>query len=511
MKNIVKASIAGIAFKLEETAYNKLEGYLNRIRSSYGNSPDGEEILSDIEARIAEIILTRQDASVIVPLSLIDSTLAQLGAPEEISEGAPEGTAEKSGEGRKETVNQAPSLQGIPHRLYRNSENAKLGGVCSGLAAYFDVDPVVVRLLFAAPLVLLVFFAIIGWGWLVPLITGIMTCAFILYFLLWIVIPKAKTPLQKLEMKGEKITKDTLEQSFREEFQSRSNDPKNIELRAKNERNASVFSEFVSIIGKILLFCVKAFVAIIGFSFAMAIIGILVAIIAILFGGPGAIHGLSSSSPSLIAILILLAVLIPLGLAVYGILKMLFNFNPSRPFVSTLLVVWVLTLVFGTVILIKDFDNIRFDRNFSIRWNGTDWWTERSSDRRTNPAGNDEAIRLVEPLTIAGDTLYVIPADSTVVIPHNFTVKIRQGNDKYDTPTAVVRKSYRGYESDGNQEYVDQISVEYLMQNDTLFVKPIIPDIAEVENEYAELNLYLPQERTVVVQPGINYNEYLNK
>lgn len=509
MKNIVKASIAGIAFKLEEAAYTKLESYLNRIRSSYGNSPDGEEILSDIEARIAEIILTRQEASVVVPASLIDSTLAQLGAPEEISEGAPEGTSEKNGEGRKETTNPTPSSQAIPHRLYRNPEGAKFGGVCSGLAAYFNVDPVMVRLLFAAPLVLLVFFAIIDWDWLVPLITGIMTCAFILYFLLWIVIPKAKTPLQKLEMKGEKITKDTLEQSFREEFQSRSNDPKNIELRAKNERNASVFSEFVSIIGKILLFCAKAFVSIIGFSFAMAIVGILVAIIAIVFGGSGVIHGVSGSSSALIAILILLAILIPLGLAVYGILKMLFNFNPSRPFVSTMLVVWVLTLVFGTVILIKNFDNIRFDDRFSIRWRNNGWGSSWEYRNRTN-TDNENAHRTVLPLEIVGDTLYVVPADSTVVIPDNFTVKVRQENDKYNTPQLVIRKSYRNYEPGGSQEYIDQIKVDYTLRNDTLFVHPIIPDLTDVDNERAELNIYLPQKREVVVSSGINYNEYFN-
>ena len=506
MKGIVNVSIAGIAFKLEDEAFARLERYLNDIRSGYGNTADGEEIMSDIEARIAEIILTQQNASVVVPLSLINSVLDRLGAPEDISEGAPANAA------NQERANATgSSTKSIPHRLYRNPEGAKFGGVCSGLAAYFNVDPVWIRLLFAAPLVLLVFFTIIHWRWLVPTMTGFMTTAFILYFLLWIVIPKAKTPLQKLEMKGEKITKDTLEQSFREEFQSRSNDPQNIELRARNERNASVFSEFVSIIGKILLFCAKALAAIIGFSLMIAIVGIIVALAAVLIGGPAAIHGITSTSPTMLAVLLLLAVLIPLSLAVYGILKMLFGFNQNKPFVTTLLVIWVLTLVFGTVIFIKDHDNIRFDRHVNIGWNDG-WWERRRDreDRRENRRAEQEpenGSATSIPFAFTADTLFVAPMDS-LQMPDNFVVKIRNGSTHYSEPTLVVRRSGKDNRPAG-EEIPGEPTIGYTLRNDTLYLNPATLETAA--NERSEVNIHLPLEKTVIVSKGINYNEYFDR
>lgn len=491
MKGIVNVSIAGIAFKLDEAAYTRLNDYLRQIRGSYGDSPEGEEIVSDLEARIAEIILTRQNASVIVPLALVDEALAQLGAPEEISGG--EGTASSATDGPTTSAPSSAFGGAIAHRLYRNPDGAKLGGVCSGLGAYFNVDPALVRLIFAAPLVLMIFFFILHWDHLGRIMTGLMTSSFILYPLLWIVIPKAKTPLQKLEMQGEKITREKLEQTFRAEFERRGNAPQHIEQRARSARNASVFSEIVSIFGRIVLFFIKAVVAIVGFAFIIAAVAIIAAVGAVLIGGTGAVvSGLTATSPVLIVVLLCLAVLIPLIFAVYGILKFLFGFSHNKPLLTTMMVIWLLTLAFGTVILIKDFDNIRFSDNFHIGWldhedgNGrvtrTSGWTD----------GEEGAAETVYPLTLTADTLFVAPAQG-VTLPEGFVLKLR-GSDttRYAEPSLVVRTR------EGTNP-----KLEYTLQGDTLYLHTPRPEASEV-------NLCLP-EKTVVVAPGINTNEYYER
>ena len=124
MNEIKKCSLSGVGFTFEKVAYNRLNDYLNSLKEAYKNSADCDEILADIEARIAELILSAQsDAQNVVCLPLIENIISQLGSPEDIS--------------GEETAPKAESQARIPRRLYRDMENSKLGGVCAGLAKYF--------------------------------------------------------------------------------------------------------------------------------------------------------------------------------------------------------------------------------------------------------------------------------------------------------------------------------------------------------------------------------------
>ena len=116
MNEIKKCSLSGIGFTLEKVAYNRLNDYLNSLKEAYKNSADCEEIMADIEARIAELILSVQsDTQCVVTLPIVENIIAQLGSPEDIS-----------GEESKPKVE---SSTRIPRRLYRDMENSKLGGV----------------------------------------------------------------------------------------------------------------------------------------------------------------------------------------------------------------------------------------------------------------------------------------------------------------------------------------------------------------------------------------------
>ena len=140
MNEIKKCSISGVAFTFEKVAYNRLSEYIDSLKRAYKNSTECDEIIADIEARIAELILSAQsDQSQVVCLPLIENIIAQLGTAEDIS-------------GDDEPAAPATDTR-ITRRLYRDMDNSKLGGVCSGLGKYFNIDPVWVRLAIFAPLI----------------------------------------------------------------------------------------------------------------------------------------------------------------------------------------------------------------------------------------------------------------------------------------------------------------------------------------------------------------------
>ena len=118
MKEVKKCSISGVAFTMDTDAYQELEAYLESLKKTYKETPDGAEIVADIEARIAELILSAQDSTRVVEKPLILNIIRQMGTAEDISEEEP---------GR------SPEEPRIPRRLYRDTENAKLGGVCAGI------------------------------------------------------------------------------------------------------------------------------------------------------------------------------------------------------------------------------------------------------------------------------------------------------------------------------------------------------------------------------------------
>ncbi|MFQ8826364.1 MAG: PspC domain-containing protein [Alistipes sp.] len=125
MNHTINVSIAGVAFVLDSEGYELLKDYLVRIEVAYKDDPDGAEILSDIEARVSELILNRQNADTVVPPEVIREIIGQLGWPDGVAAQGPVEGAEMPENGADNTLSR---------RLYRNPDGAKLGGVCNGLA-----------------------------------------------------------------------------------------------------------------------------------------------------------------------------------------------------------------------------------------------------------------------------------------------------------------------------------------------------------------------------------------
>ena len=183
MKKTMTVSLSGSIFNLEEDAYNVLNGYLKRLEFHFTNEEGKQEIISDIETRIAEHLReTIKQESQAVDINEINRIIKIMGEPGEI-------------EGEENMKNNIQNDYRSYRRLYRDTDDKILGGVCSGIGYYWRIEPLVLRLLFVFTLF---------WGGL----------GFIAYIILWIVVPPAYTSSQKLEMKGEPVNADNLGRSY---------------------------------------------------------------------------------------------------------------------------------------------------------------------------------------------------------------------------------------------------------------------------------------------------------
>ena len=174
MNKVLQINVGGISFTIDDDAFRKLDAYLNELELHFKYSDSSEEILGDIEARLAELLTDRLRGREIVNLADVLATIKVMGKPNQFED---------------EFIESEPRSRGAwdiktGKKLFRDGDNKVIGGVCSGVAAYLGIeDPVWVRLAFA-----LMFFA--GFGTLA-------------YIVLWVVVPEAKTAGDRLAMMGE--------------------------------------------------------------------------------------------------------------------------------------------------------------------------------------------------------------------------------------------------------------------------------------------------------------------
>ncbi|WP_348716165.1 PspC domain-containing protein [uncultured Alistipes sp.] len=319
MNTVKKCSISGIAFTLADDAFEVLDAYLKRLRTQYAGHKDGDEIVADIEARIAELILSAQDGTRTVELPLIRNIIAQMGSPEQIGEEGAEGPK--------------PAAPRIPRRLYRDPENAKLGGVCAGLGKYFDVDSVWIRLAFFSPLLAMVLFNWIPLSHFFDRLAGNLMGFFVLgYLIMWFVVPTARTARQKLEMKGERITSAAIGSAT-------------AAAGGVDGDSKTVVASTVSAFGTVLLILLKLFAGLIVFTLMVAACGLIVA----LFNLGVVVPHLSDLSGfhvvDLTATFGLLIVLIPCLLMIYVLMCLIASRRPSGRWTLATFLLWIVTII----------------------------------------------------------------------------------------------------------------------------------------------------------------------
>ncbi len=195
MKKTFSVNLGNRVYNIDDDAYARLKEYLDHIEAYFSDDKEREDIISDIEGRLSEIFseklnLTRQ----VITLSDVQDAIKIMGDPDVIG-------GEKSKSENKRSHYGTYEKSYSRRRLYRDDDNRVFGGVCSGLGYYFDIDPVILRI------ALVVLFLVGGFGLL-------------LYLIMWLVVPKARTTAQKLEMRGSSVNASNIGNFFREEFDS---------------------------------------------------------------------------------------------------------------------------------------------------------------------------------------------------------------------------------------------------------------------------------------------------
>ena len=189
MKITVSINLGGYSFNIDEDAYGELKRYLKSLEIHFAGEESSSEILSDIEARMAELFRARLSAyKQVITMDDVRYAVSVLGTPEDISE--EEGTSAR----------EKFSTPGY-HRMYRDPDRRIIGGVCAGMGAYWSIDPWIVRVIFL-------------------ILTMMGGLGILIYLILYIVLPEAKTTSQKIEMKGAPVNIHNIKESVKNEFEN---------------------------------------------------------------------------------------------------------------------------------------------------------------------------------------------------------------------------------------------------------------------------------------------------
>ena len=257
MNKTVNINIGGLFFHMDEDAYQKMSKYFEAVKRSLSNSSGQDEIMKDIEMRVAELITERQLSDrTVVNNADVEDVIKIMGQPEDYriddEAEAPKTENYYASSGRK--------------KLYRDKDRGTIAGVCTGLGHYFGVEALWFKIVF-------LIFVFAGFG------SGI-----IAYFVLWIAIPKANTTSEKLEMTGQPVTISNIEKKVREEFDSVSEKFKNADYDKIGNQVRHGAEKVGNGIGDVILRIFGAFAKVLGaliliFS-SMSLVGLFIGMFA---------------------------------------------------------------------------------------------------------------------------------------------------------------------------------------------------------------------------------------
>ncbi len=259
MKTTISINLGGIAFTIDDDAYRELKKYLDALSNHFNKEEGGDEILTDIEARIAEEFARKRESGIqVISISMVQEIISRMGRIEDLTG---EKTTETDGVKIEDPYFARTDNERVKgaKKLYRDPETAMLAGVSSGLAAYFNIDPSIPRLFF----VLLTIFG----G------TGIL-----IYIILWLVLPEADTPLKQSELRGESPTIKDIEKKFKGMFETGKKKISEIDTEKAKES----VKHGATVVANTLSHTIRTIVQIIA-----RIIGVIIGIIGTLFSFVG--------------------------------------------------------------------------------------------------------------------------------------------------------------------------------------------------------------------------------
>ena len=480
MKRVETIHINGIVFSITDDAYSKLKSYLDILTKKFANEQEGEEIIADIEARISELFAERNGGkSRVVTLEDVVAVIETLGAPDDIAD------TDVDAETGSAPPPRPPQTEKPPKRLFRDPDGRYIGGVCAGIAAWVGISPLIVRLLF--------FIFAISWG----ISIGV-------YFVLWIIVPQAKTTAQKLEMHGEPVTISNIEKNIRESL----SDP-SLKQSFHNflDEAGEIFEKIFSIFGRFVGVLLGLFLCCWGILMAVVVI-MLFNMQDIFFYRFVEWDFLSFTemlryfiSPTSYTILVVCAVVI-FSLTIFAFLfwgvKLITGFKVKSKWVHVVLfLLWIATIITGLVVGFAEV------RNYV-------WRSEEIVETRT---------------ISAADTLYIMANPSSLQISNNpMDIYFDKDNQRfYGKPTLNIRQSEDGQvslrlirEAFGENKlaayrYAENISYNVEIVDSLLFFDSFFSVLPYNKWKFQrlEMTLYIPAGTVIVADKTLQHDRFL--
>ncbi|MCU0679216.1 MAG: PspC domain-containing protein, partial [Planctomycetes bacterium] len=234
MEKAISINLGGMLFNIDEDAYEQLAAYLKSVNDHY--RPGGEEIIKDIEVSIAEKFSVKvKSGCQIMAKADVEEVIKIMGTVEEFEQA-----------GAEETANGKNGINAASRKLYRNADDVVIAGVCSGLAVYFGVDPLIIRLIFIV----------------LALANGL---GILIYIIFWLIVSKAATSVEKLEMRGAPANLKKIEEAVKKKS-TQARELGRDALRSFRQNRSALFYRIIALPVKIIevgaLFIKKLFGAV---------------------------------------------------------------------------------------------------------------------------------------------------------------------------------------------------------------------------------------------------------
>ena len=492
MNKTIIININGTVFHIEEQAYELLKDYMTDVKRHFFNSADSLEITTDIENRIAEMfteILTREARQAIIDQD-VSAVIEQMGSVKDFE------NAEETGQ--NDFHEPAYHMgNGSSRRLFRDSEDHLVAGVCAGIANYFDIQAIWVRLFFA------ISFAFAGTGLLV-------------YIILWIIVPKAATRADRMVMKGEPLDL----QGFKRNFEAEMNTVGGRLAELRHEARPLVYQtrDFVSDFfhhlsiffggaGKILI---KVLGIMLILSCIAGIIAIIIAFTATWFFG-----GHNFSIPdnffnyqyiNQVRVAVALLAIIPLTTLIIIISAAVFNTTPlNRSAGFTLLILWISSLAIlifhGSRVAAEFRDSAGFTQTINLKPNAKQVYYLQLNETMVLTAEDSSRLDIK---TKFKDMILTDGDHYDDFEPRSMHMNIEKADVPY--PVLVEEFTAQGYDYESALNHARNTRYIFTQQDSILRFDYKLRRLNDIQwhNEEVKLTLRIPLNATIMVNEKIN-------
>lgn len=494
MKKTFTINISGTIFHIDDDAFEKLQRYLQMLNRHFGVAPEGLEIIQDIEARIAELFIEKTSNKVeVITDVMVDEVIARMGKPEDFMESEEEKVDQSAQDGA------SAQDQRLRRRLYRDGDSRVLGGVCSGMAAYFNIDVVILRVI----LVLLFFLS--GTGLLI-------------YIILWIVVPKAKTTAQKLEMKGKEATISNIEKTIREDVNEVSENINRFKSASSSDGNTrrERFGDVVTSVFRVVL---RVLVLLFGVILLVGGIASLIGFVTSLVVGNSFMHGgvwdfgwnsnvnltgllqqfISPGAYTIALIAIAILAGIPILLLMFVGTKLLFRYKTNNKMIGLgAFGLWLAALIALITITVNQVGNFSKQTSQTITQK-VDCTTCKTIYLETS---EDLYQSLIED-HISLDRMKIATVNGKQKMLGNprFTIE-KSSSDEF---LLLIKKHARGSSSEDAQKNIEQIEYNFSQKDSILKFDPyyFLKDNAKWRNQEVSMILKVPEGKSVYLNKNL--------